>query len=105
MNAPHNPNDYSAVVEADRANVWHHLTQHKKFETADPLIIIEGKGMRVWNTARPRASRRGFRRRVDSQRRLWPREHCRCRPRPAGEDQLFRQSDGSIPGAHVLPNG
>ena len=51
MNAPHNPNDYSAVVEADRANVWHHLTQHKKFETTDPLIIIEGKGMRVWNQA------------------------------------------------------
>ena len=42
-------NDYSGIVEADRANVWHHLTQHKKFETADPLIIIEGKGNRVWN--------------------------------------------------------
>ncbi len=51
MNAPHNPNDYSAVVEADRANVWHHLTQHQKFDTTDPLIIIEGKGMRVWNQA------------------------------------------------------
>ena len=42
-------NDYSSIVEADRANVWHHLTQHKKFETVDPLIIIEGKGNRVWN--------------------------------------------------------
>ena len=42
-------NDYSGIVEADRANVWHHLTQHKKFETTDPLIIIEGKGNRVWN--------------------------------------------------------
>ncbi len=41
-------NDYSSIVEADRANVWHHLTQHKKFETVDPLIIIEGKGTRVW---------------------------------------------------------
>jgi len=51
MNAPHNPNDYTAVVEADRANVWHHLTQHKKFDTTDPLIIIEGKGLRVWNQA------------------------------------------------------
>ncbi|MGB7287896.1 MAG: aminotransferase class III-fold pyridoxal phosphate-dependent enzyme [Salaquimonas sp.] len=51
MNVPHNPNDYTAVVEADKANVWHHLTQHKKFETVDPLIIIEGKGMRVWNQA------------------------------------------------------
>jgi len=44
-------NDFQDIVEADRAHVWHHLTQHKKFETADPLIIIEGKGMRVWNTA------------------------------------------------------
>ena len=42
-------NDYSGVVEADRANVWHHLTQHKKFETVDPLIIIEGKGIHVWD--------------------------------------------------------
>ena len=43
-------NDYtSGIVEADRANIWHHLTQHKKFESVDPLIIIEGKGNRVWN--------------------------------------------------------
>ena len=42
-------NDYSGIVEADRANVWHHLTQHKKFDSVDPLIIIEGKGNRVWN--------------------------------------------------------
>jgi len=51
MNAPHNPNDYTAIVAADKANVWHHLTQHKKFDAVDPLIIIEGKGMRIWNQA------------------------------------------------------
>lgn len=44
-----NPNDFQDVVENDRAHVWHHLSQHKKFETNDPLIIIEGKGNRVWN--------------------------------------------------------
>lgn len=44
-------NDYSQIIEADKAHVWHHLSQHKKYETVDPLIIIEGKGMRVWNTA------------------------------------------------------
>ena len=44
-------NDIEHVVEADRANVWHHLAQHKKFETIDPLIIVEGRGMRVWNAA------------------------------------------------------
>ncbi len=42
-------NDISHVVEADKAHVWHHLTQHKPFETADPRIIVEGNGMRVWD--------------------------------------------------------
>ncbi|MDA7426488.1 aminotransferase family protein [Thalassococcus lentus] len=42
-------NDLSHVVEADKAHVWHHLIQHKPFETNDPNIIVEGKGMRVWN--------------------------------------------------------
>ncbi|MDR7124900.1 hypotaurine--pyruvate aminotransferase Tpa [Pseudotabrizicola sp. 4114] len=42
-------NDISAVVEADRAHVWHHLSQHKPYEQVDPRVIIEGKGMRVWD--------------------------------------------------------
>jgi len=37
------------VVEADRAHVWHHLTQHRAFETGDPRVIVEGKGLRVWD--------------------------------------------------------
>ncbi|MBT6272679.1 MAG: aminotransferase class III-fold pyridoxal phosphate-dependent enzyme [Chromatiales bacterium] len=44
-------NDIQHIVEADRANVWHHLAQHDKFEKVDPLVIVEGKGMRVWNAA------------------------------------------------------
>ena len=51
MNIHAPKNDYSEIVEADKAHVWHHLQQHKKFETIDPLIIIEGKGLRVWNQA------------------------------------------------------
>lgn len=51
MNKPTNINDYTSVVEADKAHIWHHLSQHKKFETVDPLMIIEGKGLRVWNQA------------------------------------------------------
>ena len=43
------PNDISSIVEADRAHIWHHLIQHKPFETNDPRIIVEGKGMRVWD--------------------------------------------------------
>lgn len=42
-------NDLSHVIAADRAHVWHHLTQHKALETADPRIIVEGKGMHVWD--------------------------------------------------------
>ncbi len=43
------PNDISHIVAADRAHIWHHLIQHKPFETIDPRIIVEGKGMRVWD--------------------------------------------------------
>lgn len=55
MNIP-NPltardNDLSHIIEADRAHVWHHLLQHKALETADPRIIVEGKGIRVWDAA------------------------------------------------------
>ena len=42
-------NDISAVVEADRAHMWHHLSQHKQYESIDPRVIVEGKGMRVWD--------------------------------------------------------
>ena len=46
-------NDISKVVEADRAHVWHHLIQHQPFTgpdpKADPRIIVEGRGMRVWD--------------------------------------------------------
>ena len=49
MNTPVNPNDLSAVVEADRTHVWHHLISHKPFETQAPRVIVEGRGMRVWD--------------------------------------------------------
>ena len=49
MNLYAGTNDFSEAVESDRTNVWHHLSQHKKYETTDPLVIIEGKGLRVWN--------------------------------------------------------
>jgi len=49
MDASLVPNDIEDVVNADRAHVWHHLTQHKPFETGEPKLIIEGKGMRVWD--------------------------------------------------------
>lgn len=52
MNEAVNPNDISHVVAADKKHIWHHLTNHSKFtDEVDPLIIVEGKGMRVWNQA------------------------------------------------------
>ncbi|MEP5633089.1 MAG: aminotransferase class III-fold pyridoxal phosphate-dependent enzyme [Tateyamaria sp.] len=50
MDGTFNENDISRVIEADRAHVWHHLIQHQQFFTgADPKIIVEGKGMKVWD--------------------------------------------------------
>ncbi|HHX90221.1 MAG TPA: aminotransferase class III-fold pyridoxal phosphate-dependent enzyme [Paracoccus sp.] len=44
-----NRNDLQGVIEADRAHVWHHLSQHKQYETVDPRVIVEGRGLRVWD--------------------------------------------------------
>ncbi len=49
MNLTLSPNDITEVIEADRAHLWHHLIQHKPFETVDPRVIVEGKGLRVWD--------------------------------------------------------
>jgi taurine-pyruvate aminotransferase len=49
MDTPLTANDISDVVEADRAHLWHHLLQHKPLETNDPKIMVEGKGMRLWD--------------------------------------------------------
>ncbi len=49
MNIAAQPNDIRDVIEADRAHVWHHLSQHKQYETVDPRIFVEGRGMRVWD--------------------------------------------------------
>jgi taurine-pyruvate aminotransferase len=39
------------IVEADRAHVWHHLTQHHAFSSADPIVIVSGSGMQVTDAA------------------------------------------------------
>ena len=48
MNLPISENDLSSVISADKSHVWHHLFQHKKLESVDPTIVIEGKGLRLW---------------------------------------------------------
>jgi len=41
--------DTKELVESDRKHIWHHLTPHKPLETKDPMVIVKGKGMRVWD--------------------------------------------------------
>ncbi|WP_158972179.1 aminotransferase family protein [Chachezhania sediminis] len=49
MDTAYKTNDISGVVELDRAHVWHHMLQHKALETADPFIVVEGRGLTVWD--------------------------------------------------------
>ena len=49
MNSVIRLNTESDIARLDRKHVWHHLTQHKPFEDADPMMIVEGKGLRVWD--------------------------------------------------------
>ena len=39
--------DSNEIIDSDRSHVWHHLSQHKPLETTDPMVIVEGKGLRV----------------------------------------------------------
>lgn len=41
--------DTKELVESDRKHMWHHLTPHKPLETKDPLVIVKGDGLRVWD--------------------------------------------------------
>lgn len=41
--------DKRELVESDRKHMWHHLTPHKPLEVKDPLVIVKGKGLRVWD--------------------------------------------------------
>ncbi|MCY4306258.1 MAG: aminotransferase class III-fold pyridoxal phosphate-dependent enzyme [Aestuariivita sp.] len=49
MDGNFNENDFSQIIEADRGHIWHHLSQHKPYESSDPRIIIEGSGLHVWD--------------------------------------------------------
>lgn len=51
MNAQPRTDDLRSIVEADRAHVWHHLIQHKPFETQDPRLFVEARGLTLWDAA------------------------------------------------------
>lgn len=41
--------DSATFVANDKKHVWHHLSNHKPYEENDPLVIVKGEGMRVWD--------------------------------------------------------
>ncbi|MFK7892998.1 MAG: aspartate aminotransferase family protein [Granulosicoccus sp.] len=41
--------DVAELVELDKTHIWHHLTPHKPLESKDPLVIVKGEGMKVWD--------------------------------------------------------
>ncbi len=99
MNEMSRRNDLGAVIAADRAHVWHHLSQHKPYETADPRVIVDGKGLRVWD-----ATGREFLDAVSGG--VWTVNvgYGRTRIADAVRDQLVRMnffagSAGTVPGA------
>ncbi|WP_439861956.1 aminotransferase family protein [Pseudomonas sp. MBLB4136] len=49
MNTTAHEFDTAEALASDRAHVWHHLSQHKPLEQNDPLMIVKGQGMRVWD--------------------------------------------------------
>lgn len=49
MNYVPSGNDMSHVIAMDKVHVWHHMSQHKSFESVDPRIYVEGRGTRLWD--------------------------------------------------------
>ena len=40
----------NTIIQNDKDHIWHHLTQHKAFESSDPMIVSNAKGMIVTDT-------------------------------------------------------
>jgi taurine-pyruvate aminotransferase len=38
-----------ALIDQDRKNVWHHLSQHSLHDKQDPMIMVKGEGSYVWD--------------------------------------------------------
>lgn len=39
--------DVQELIQLDKECMWHHITQHKIFETHEPTIMVEGKGCMI----------------------------------------------------------
>ena len=42
--------DYTQAMDADARYVWHHLTQHKRFDNAPPPLFTHSDGMYIWDS-------------------------------------------------------
>jgi taurine-pyruvate aminotransferase len=42
-----NAYDVEEMVRGDRDYLWHHIKPHKVFQSAEQMIVVEGKGLRV----------------------------------------------------------
>ena len=40
----------NTIIQNDKDHIWHHLTQHKAFESSDPMIVSKAKGRIVTDT-------------------------------------------------------
>jgi len=49
MNSEAINQDPVKATAADKKHVWHHITNHKPLEQNDPMVIVKGEGMRVWD--------------------------------------------------------
>lgn len=47
MNNDVNISDQNLALNADQVSVWHHLSNHTPYDTSAPMMIVEGKDMRV----------------------------------------------------------
>ena len=39
--------DARDIIEKDKKHLWHHMVQHKIFESQDPKVFVEGEGVRL----------------------------------------------------------
>lgn len=35
------------IIRQDKEHLWHHLMQHKVFESNEPMVVVEGDGLRI----------------------------------------------------------
>ena len=91
-------NDLSHVVEADKAHVWHHLIQHKPFETIGPQHHRRGQRHAGLGHQAGKEHLDAVSGGVWTVNVGYGRERiARCGLRPAPEDELFRRRSGLDP--------